>query len=506
MSLAGDVIGHVAELFSGLRSAHGVFFPERFEGKKQVGRVTTVREPITDGLWNTHLKGEVGLGVIPINEESRCKWAVIDVDDYNLDFYELLKSIRDTPLICCQSKSSGAHLFLFIRDYMPARIVRNYLRYMVGDLGLGNSEIFPKQDEIHAEKGDVGNWLNMPYFGDNRKAVILNDDHLRELTLVEFVEYAEEKAVLTSFFEETQEINYEASPLEGGPPCLQIMTLKGFPPHTRNVSLFNVGVYAKKAIPDDWKTILRKFNGEFFKNSGGKLSEREVDEVIKSLDKREYSYQCYEEPLHSFCNSKLCRTRKFGISNVVGLPIINSVTKVVGDVSLWFIDVEGGRLELTTEEIYDNGRFNRRCLNDLNILPAPMKRDKWTAFLQANIIDKAIEVRDDQLFERSQIPEHFKTFLITRLSKNQGDLEINRTWYDKDNMEVRFRLDSFINFLRFKKNTSPKASLIMYFKMRLCRTGVSKDKLRRSFRYTAVKLTDEELLMVQEKERGDNVL
>lgn len=506
MNLNGDIREHLAELFRGLRGAHGVFFPERYEGKKLKGRVLTERGEITDALWDSHLKGEVGLGVIPINEESRCKWAVIDVDNYDLDFMELLRTVSETPFVCCRSKSGGAHLFLFIKDYVAARTVRDYLRNMVGNLGLGNSEIFPKQEMLKTERGDTGNWLNMPYYGGERKAIILNDEHLHELELEEFIKYAESKAVITSFFDEVQEINYEASPLEGGPPCLQIMSIKGFPPHTRNISLFNIGVYAKKATPDQWKLILRKFNSEFFANSGGKLSEREVEEVIKSLDKKEYSYQCYEEPLCSFCNAKLCRTRKFGISNVVGLPIINSVTKVVGDVSLWFVDVEGGRLELTTEEIFSNRKFNLRCLNDLNILPSPMKSEKWIAFVQSMMVDKAIEIRDETMFERSSIPEHFKSFIITRLTANQGDIEINRTWYDKKETEIRFKFDAFLNYLRFKKSDIPKAALVMYFRTRACRYGVGKDKLRRSFRYMSVKLTDEEQIMIEEKQKGDTVL
>jgi hypothetical protein len=77
----------------------------------------------------------------------------------------------------------------------------------------------------------------------------------------------------------------------------------------------------------------------------------------------------------SFCNAKLCRTRKFGISNNNSIPIINSVTKIAGDIALWFIDVEGGRLELTTPELYENRQFILKCMNVLNIVPMRMARE-----------------------------------------------------------------------------------------------------------------------------------
>ena len=39
---------------------------------------------------------------------------------------------------------------------------------MAEALGYGGSEIFPKQTEIIAERGDVGNFLNLPYHGGTR--------------------------------------------------------------------------------------------------------------------------------------------------------------------------------------------------------------------------------------------------------------------------------------------------------------------------------------------------
>ena len=44
-------------------------------------------------------------------------------------------------------------------------MVREYLTEMSVALGFSGCEIFPKQDTILAERGDVGNFINMPYFG-----------------------------------------------------------------------------------------------------------------------------------------------------------------------------------------------------------------------------------------------------------------------------------------------------------------------------------------------------
>lgn len=491
-------------LFQGLHSAHGIFEPGSLDDKgKLQGRFSTVREPITVKLWVSHLKGENGLGIIPINEQSKCKWGVIDVDDYSLDWVELLNSISSLPFVVCRSKSGGVHLFLFLEEETNCKIVRDYLRNVVGLLGLGRTDIFPKQDKTLADRGDVGNWLNMPYYGNNRKCIILEGGEIKELEIQEFTRLAYKKKINPSFFKTAKEIDYDASPIEQGPPCLQIMSLKGFPPHTRNVSLFNIGVYAKKATPDQWKLMVRQFNRVLFKDHP--LTEREVDDIIKSLDKKTYSYQCYQEPLCSFCNAKLCRTRKYGISTVVGLPIVNSVTKITGDLSMFFLDVEGGRLELTAEELYDNRRFNIKCLNDLNILPSPMKMEQWAAFIQS-LLDQSVEIRDESMFSRQEIPQMFQQFIVTRLSKNLGDLDANRTYYDPNEMEIRFKFDAFTNFLRFRKIDINKGAIVMYFKMRGSRSSTTKDKMRRSIRFIAVRLTDEEIASVQERQKKEDVL
>ena len=42
--------------------------------------------------------------------------------------------------------------------------MREYLVEMAVALGHSGCEIFPKQDIILAERGDVGNFINLPYF------------------------------------------------------------------------------------------------------------------------------------------------------------------------------------------------------------------------------------------------------------------------------------------------------------------------------------------------------
>ena len=77
----------------------------------------------------------------------------------------------------CRSKSGGAHVFLFAKEPIKAKLVRDKLIEWAGELGYANCEIFPKQIEIKADRGDTGNFLNLPYHGgDDSLRYSFNDD------------------------------------------------------------------------------------------------------------------------------------------------------------------------------------------------------------------------------------------------------------------------------------------------------------------------------------------
>ena len=153
-------------IFLGLEIAYGQYQPgERGDNGKQKGKAFIVRGQVTDELWSNHLKGEgAALGIIPITENNDCRWGCIDIDEYNLDHIGLIKNIRDNklPLVVCRSKSGGAHVFLFTQENIPASLMQSKLREIAIILGYEGSEIFPKQTEILVDRGDTGNFLNLP--------------------------------------------------------------------------------------------------------------------------------------------------------------------------------------------------------------------------------------------------------------------------------------------------------------------------------------------------------
>jgi hypothetical protein len=243
-------ISRFKAIFSGLDIAYGTYKIEGDKGNgKQAGKAVVVRKPPTDDLWQKHIEGvEPSLGIIPIRADNSCIWGCIDIDQYPLDHAGLIKKIRslELPLVVCRSKSGGAHVFLFVKEPIPAAEMQRYLKASAALLGEAGREIFPKQAEILVERGDTGNFLNLPYFGgDDTMRYAFKDDG-KAATMEEFYalydQFVQDKAL--KFPEEPKAPD---APVKDGPPCLQAICAQGVPEGTRNNALFNIGLYLKRA-------------------------------------------------------------------------------------------------------------------------------------------------------------------------------------------------------------------------------------------------------------------
>ena len=375
------------QIFSGLQIAYGQYQPSgRGENGKQKGKAFIVRKTVTDDLWINHLKGEgPALGIIPITEDNSCRWGCIDIDEYNFDHLSLIKSIRslNLPLIVCRSKSGGAHVFLFTKENIPASLMQAKLKHMSIMLGYEGSEIFPKQTEILVDRGDTGNFLNLPYFNEMKGLRYAINDTGASCTLEEFYKLYD---LLACRREEVEQIKTEEKKIEeafpGGPPCLNKLAAIGFGEGPRNNTLFNIAVYYKQSKPDSWEDEIVKANSKYMDPA---LSNNEVQQLIKSVNRKGYDkYRCKDAPINSVCQAGLCRTKRFGVGfGEEEMPVLGSLTKYTSNPPQWFLDVSDKRIELKSEQLYNPGMFALACLDQANkIVPVPKPRDWKQHFLK----------------------------------------------------------------------------------------------------------------------------
>ena len=381
------------KLFSGLDRAYGTYNITKHNKKKnkQEGHAETVRGELTPVLWELHLAGKQGLGVIPIRDCGTIRWGAIDIDVYDIDLSGLEKRIEalGLPLVLCRTKSGGAHCYLFCAEDINASKVRIALMEWAALLGYAGSEIFPKQSKLASDK-DVGNWINMPYFNsvDTTRYALLDG---QALPVAKFIVYANKMAVrLGDLATSTPD---DVINMEDGPPCLQALCKDGFPKGTRNKGLFNLGVYTKLRFGDNWQDSLDALNNQYITPP---LPSREVTALQKSVAKKDYFYTCQDSPISNYCNKKLCLTRKYGIGpdknkSIEDVLLLGSIVKILTDPPTWVIDLDGYRIELLTDELLELRKFRKICMERLNKLPPLMKQGDWD-----DLIRPRIEAFDEQ--------------------------------------------------------------------------------------------------------------
>ena len=440
------------EIFEGNNSAYGqlILSGTTNDKGKADGKAFIKRQQVTDNLWEDHLAGkDPALGVIPINEDNMCKWGCIDVDVYNVDHLVLMRNIKGLgfPLVTFRSKSGGAHLFLFAKEFIPASLMQSKLKAMADALGYAGSEIFPKQTEILVERGDTGNFLNLPYHGGARG-------------LRYAIKAGGEAASLESFYsiydewsqtkQEIEQITVKETKIEEvfeqGPPCLNRLATEGFGEGARNNSLFNIAVYCKKAF-EDWENQVGQYNQKYMDPP---LSYQEVQLVIKSVTRKGYDkYRCKEQPICGVCNAAKCRTKKFGVGfEDEQMPELNTLTKIKSNPPQWFLNVAGNRVELKTEQLHNPNLFAIAVLDQANVVsPIPKAKD-WREVHLKMLMQNLQEIEPlESLDPINQIVNLLYDFTVNRpAARTKEDMLNKMSWTDDGH--TYFRMDDFYSFCK----------------------------------------------------------
>ena len=433
-------------LFAGYNKAHGqTAVLDRSKHGKTQAHYQIVHEPLTVELVQNHLDGKLGVGSIPIDETSRCSFGALDIDDYNLDLPALLAKVKrfKLPLVMCRSKSGGAHLFLFLSEKVAAAEVRDRLAEFASVLGWGNCEIFPKQEEVRVDRGDVGNFINLPYQNSKhttRYALKADGDGL---TLKEFLVLAEKTRISAKGLSSIS-LGSDKVLLPDGPPCCQQLTEFGIPEGGRNTTLLNIGIYYRKCDPNNWKDLLEKHNRDYCTPP---LPAREIVIIQEQLEKKDYAYTCKQEPLHSHCNKSLCRSRKFGIGFHNSHPVVGGLTVVESEPPVWFINVDGSRLELSTKQLQMQVEFQRACMEQMYKMPAKMKDADWRDLIDTLLSDATRISVPEELTHKGLFVELVESFCTSRIAAHSPEeLLTGKPWTEEG--LTYFKLSSLQDFLK----------------------------------------------------------
>lgn len=381
-------------LFGGLTRAKGRYVsmtdPSQYvAGDKTKGKATTVQEAVTQEDYRRHLDGELGLGIVPIRDDGTCLFGAIDIDQYaGLDHLGLVQKFKElgVPVTLCRSKSGGAHCYVFAQEPgIKAPILIEYLKKLRNRAGIDYRkarEIFPKQAK---QVGGIGNWINLPYFGDSgRRAITLAGE---DYTLEDFLNNAV-RADPKEF----------AAPVGGVdtliptelPPCLEHLMQEGIPAGMRNEALFNYTVFAAKKFQLDRPSTIKILTVINERVCQPPVASRELLTTLDSVLKHEYNYRCDQSPLVDCCNKTTCAMRPYGPSagmRPTNIPEIERI-EIRGEESgetQYAIKLKTHPRTVTMDSrtLFDYEAFRRSVVDTIHLwLPNVKKRD-WDVYITA---------------------------------------------------------------------------------------------------------------------------
>ena len=299
-----------SELFAGRKDAHG---ENRF----------CMKEPVTESVYNKHLKGEKRIGIYPITPDNKTKWLAIDIDDAD---FEKAKAFKDRmnhfgiQSYIEKSKSKGYHVWTFFTEPIEAVKPRLIAEMILEELDF-KCEIFPKQDEIN-ERNPYGNFIFLPLFGSDvrqEKTVFINSNeqiianNSTQLGRIKLVDPKKIDDIIETNDLKREEQSYEVSDVveasrtaKGTLPCIEKIKIgKLAEGHGRNECAFRLTIhYKEKGISkEEILTLITSWN---IKNKD-KLHKREIDTTIDSVFKGKYrSFGCDSPIIQQFCDKDNC--------------------------------------------------------------------------------------------------------------------------------------------------------------------------------------------------------
>lgn len=443
-----------SDLFRGYSAKYGVYHISNDpDSVKQKGRAITVDGPLTEEIWKRHLDGiSPGIGIVPLDENNTCSFAAIDIDVYKgLDYRKIENDCKNLPVILCKSKSGGVHIYMFFEKPVKAQLAQGRMSEIAAALGFGKAEIFPKQTK--RIKDEVGNWINLPYFGSTRKAFYQGSD----LDLEDFLALANRRLVTEEWLAgfKLMRDGAQGEDYLDGPICLQNIVTRGIPEGTRNHVVFTAGVYFKRKYGSfNFEEKVIEFNQ---KHCAEPLRNQEVQTIISSVKKKDYGYECNKEPLCQFCDKYACRKREFGIgkNNDGGMNVIlSNLVKIKTEPPMWRVDLFNGvdtsTVTLDTiDDLLNLRKFRILALERTHAVIPMTKQNKWDETISDLMGTLTEEDAPRDASERGQLLNHLMDFITENenLDPDARDCVLRNQVWLHDGVYY-FRSSVFQNFLQ----------------------------------------------------------
>jgi len=436
---------------------------------------------ITEEDYNQHLNGTKSIGIQPCNDNGLACFGAIDIDPKvykNLDIKFYLDTIqqKELPLIPIKSKSGGLHLYVFTKELVQAKEIKDFLEQVLFLFKLPiTTEIFPKQTKLNNNTDDQkvnGNFINLPYFNKNERVAL--DPSGKEIKLDLFLKVIEMNLMTSTKLKEISdniiklELTGGAEEFKDGPPCLEILSKEKMD-DGRDRFLYNYMVFAKKKYADDWaKKVLQAGRNYFEFNET--WTDDYIKKKIKNWEKDTKGHTCNDQLLAPVCVKSECVKRKFGVisDKKIDWPMMTNLIKVdfKPDPEYYFtVANKTGHSVIVhaknVTQLRDQKELGSLIMAQVNILPPPIKPFDFHALINA-LLDTLDTVQPAPGTRPMEIlKKHLKEYINGTQAKTYASFESGNVL--KDEVYAYFVYDEFYNELKengWRKDSSRTSHMI----------------------------------------------
>lgn len=405
------------------------------DGKKIKTKITNNEGKVDKDLLLSHLEGEFGVGICPVNAEGKCYFGVLDIDYYLPKIKRVLYFIKEyqLPLLPFRSKSGGLHVYLMLAKSVSAKTMRetlsliNYYFSLDTIYGKGKVEIFPKQEKAEG----FGSAITLPYFNAENPYTYLLDLDGNKVEFKDALDYIQKH--LTTI--EAVKDAIEHLPYNDAPPCIQRILLSeevGGEDTGRNNFLFSYAIYAKKKYNNGFEDYVHEINEHF----EVPLEESIVAQTCESVKNNEYLYKCKDVPCSNFCNKTECRKREFGLGrdkgHFTGIDYGQLYRYMTAEpYYIWKLRLQGQEQwkdVIFKDEGYllDQRNFAKMCVRYLNQAPMQVSNNDWYAILNSvlpNVVNVEVKQESDTS-GLSMLRNSFISYLSNKQARRDSPYQI----------------------------------------------------------------------------------
>ena len=156
---------------------------------------------------------------------------------------------------------------------------------------------------------------------------------------------------------------------------------------------------------------------------------------MKALDKKGYMYKCNDQPIVSYCNVNLCRTRKHGVGSDNSYVQILSITILNTEPPLFLVEIMSDdpnsdhKVQLTAEELQNQTKFQKKIMECVKAMPSLMKNIEWQKLINGFLKEATIiNVANDGTVS-GQFLSHLQEFCTDRAqAQKKEDITLRKPW------------------------------------------------------------------------------